>query len=466
MPGSSQADPGVDAVWAVERALAAPPYGPIRVGAFVNDLLIALQNEARPHAGRDVARVLRDLTRTEEHTDRPADLAGQILMTWIDGSPRFADLVLPVVEELGARATVLVARPELPDRVPAPSVTVDESQVAGVARRIWWAQFRRAAPSWATSMRQLVRRGHLPAAAVPGLVHLLVVQTQRFERYRRHFQMDRPDAVLVEYDRGTFAAPIVAAAGSLGIPTATMVHGSVHPHGYTPLLADVALCWGTAQAAQMEAAGAPAERLAIAGCQRLGLEQWSKGKARADLGLDDRPVIVLATNNLLAPAERLRLARLAFEATATLGDTVQLGLRIHPRETLDDYRELLDSRADLHLLGGDRATGDQVLAACDLVLCGVTAFADEAMIAGVPTMIIDLSGHDDITVGLGADGPLATSRAELAILLDRWARDDTERAALEQRAIRRGRELCAAVGRPAARLVADEVRALADRGRR
>ena len=114
----------------------------------------------------------------------------------------------------------------------------------------------------------------------------------------RRSSPDRPDAVLVEYDRGAFAAPIVAAARSLGIPTATMVHGSVHPHGYTPLLADVAFCWGEAQARQLEQAGASPDRLIVTGCQRVGLHAWDvgggEGRARSrrpahDPALDQQP---------------------------------------------------------------------------------------------------------------------------------------------------------------------------------
>jgi hypothetical protein len=455
---------GRDAIWLVENALDAPPMGSLRVGALVNDLLLRVANGGEVAPLSDTLRLARALLHTTAagSGESAPDLSGRILVTLVDDSPRIADLVLPVVEALHDRAVVLPARDDVREVVPEHTRVISDRQLGTDARSRWYPRFRRAAPSWGRSLRALVRQGHLDRAALPALVHLLVVQTRRAVRYEEAFSRNRPDAVLVEYDRGTFAAPIVAAARSLGIPTATMVHGSVHPRGYTPLLADLAFCWGEAQANQLEQAGAPTERLVVTGCPRVGLHPWDREGARADLGLDDRPLILLATNNLMAPRDRLELARAAVDAVATLGDTVQFGLRLHPRESVDDYRTILEQRADLHLLGGDRAAGDQVLAASDLVLCGITAFADEAAIAGVPAMIIDLSGRADVTVGLGATGPVATSRAELTGLLDDWSRGGRARTSLEQRTAARGRALCAASGHDAARRVADQVRLLAD----
>lgn len=465
-PPVDPTSPGRDGIWTVERALAAPPFGSIRVGPLVNDLLFRVANGRSASPVADTLRLAADVVRrgSGDTESGSTPLRGRILVTLVDDSARIANLVLPVLDELGEDAVVLPARPGLSGIVTGPAATVQDHELGVDDRAAWFRLFRRAAPSWARSLGVLVRQGLLPRDALPGLAHLLVVQSRRTLRYQRAFAHDPPAGVLVEYDRGTFAAPIVAAARSCGIPTATMVHGSVQPHGYTPLVADRAFCWGETQMAQLEAAGAPPDCLTITGCQRLGLETWTRATARADLGVDDRPLILLATNNLLEPAERLRLARMAFEAVATLGDTVQMGIRLHPRETTDDYRELIDSRADLRLLTVDQVTGDQVLAACDLVICGISAFADEATVAGVPAMIVDLSNSGTVTVGLGAAGPVASNRAELAELLTSWAADGATRAALHDLTASRGRQLCAATGRDAARRVADEMRAITATG--
>ena len=62
--------------------------------------------------------------------------------------------------------------------------------------------------------------------------------------------------------------PAGALAGTLGIPTYTLVHGTLGPRciGFYPLLADTVFCWGKIDREKFLAAGVAPERAVIAGC--------------------------------------------------------------------------------------------------------------------------------------------------------------------------------------------------------
>jgi hypothetical protein len=263
----------------------------------------------------------------------------------------------------------------------------------------------------------------------------------------------------VEYDRGFFAAPLVLAARAHGVPTFTMVHGTIAPHGYTPLLADMALCWGSAQVEQFTELGVPPDRLVITGCSRVGLQPVDRAAARSRLGFDERPAFVLATNNQPPPVERLSLAAGFATAIARQGNEVQGHLRVHPREHISDYRAAGDRLRDISISDGDVATADEVAASADLVVCGATAFADEAVMVGTPVILYDPTGRTDtLQLGLGAEGPTARDTDELTRLLTRWRLDPQWRSELHDRTARRSEQLCAAQGNEAADRVAEVVR--------
>src|SRR5690606_19587649 len=240
--------------------------------------------------------------------------------------------------------------------------------------RQWWRQVRRAAPTWMRSLRRLVADGSLARRDLPAVLHLLLVQTQRAVRYADALAANPPAAVLVEYDRGAFAAPLVAAARSLGIPTATMVHGALSPVGYTPPLAELVTCWGEAQVDLLERLGVERDQMVVTGCPRRRRVPVCPAAVRRRLGLDERPSVVLATNNLLPPDGRLQLAEVFLAAIEPLADRVQVGLRTHPREHPSDYDAVLAGRRFVRPLDPDRVTLDEVLAVTDLVVCGATAF--------------------------------------------------------------------------------------------
>src|SRR5690606_28365861 len=101
----------------------------MRAGALVNDFLLQLSRGRPPTPAIDAARVLSTLLQRPHPPDRHPPLADRVLVSWVDGSARIADLVLPVVEVLGAEAMVLVAHEPLRGRVPAPAGAISEGDL-------------------------------------------------------------------------------------------------------------------------------------------------------------------------------------------------------------------------------------------------------------------------------------------------------------------------------------------------
>jgi len=113
-------------------------------------------------------------------------------------------------------------------------------------------------------------------------------------------------------------------------------------------------------------------------------------------------------------------------------------------------------------LDDDVTNLDEALAVTDLVVCGKTGFADDALISGITPILVDLDGlSGPMTVGLGADGPQAGTSEELAAIIRRWQDDPHWREALRERSQARGRSLCSWSGAEAARRTAEAIRAIA-----
>ena len=128
-----------------------------------------------------------------------------------------------------------------------------------------------------------------------------MVCTQQVAGLLEFLRRAEPAAVVTEYDRNGISAPLVLSARTLGIPTYTLVHGTIGErcNGFYPLLADTVFCWGKMDQDKFLAAGVAPERTVLGGCPRLTRElAFSPADARRRMGLDqNKPVVMQATVN-------------------------------------------------------------------------------------------------------------------------------------------------------------------------
>ena len=182
-----------------------------------------------------------------------------------------------------------------------------------------------------------MRVHRVPYRALSRFAASLVSQSQRIMALQSLLHLLKPSVVVTEYDRNTFTSCLILSARSLGIPTITMMHGVINsPYGYTPVLADVVLCWGKRHRDQLVSFGVNPNRLMIVGCQRLQRQLTANRIVGSKLGLSADKRVVIYASNPLADEDRRFLARTFCRALTKMED-VQGCVRLHPSERPKEY---------------------------------------------------------------------------------------------------------------------------------
>jgi len=461
----------------IEKALSEPTFLGVPLGATLGDLFII--NIVHRH-GRYGWRVrLLDWFKrrwfflrpggqpANELIERSAQWSGRILHTWIQERPHFRELVLPVVDALGGDRSLVLGRTEsMREKLPAGTEFLAMSDLPkpdGVAG--WRAEYRRNRPIWRRNLAATLRQLNIDLPLQPNLELAMLRQAQRTASLTLLLDLAQPSAVVTEFDRNSLASCLVLAAKARGIPTFTMMHGTITPpFGPVPLLADVALCWGERHREQMVELGVEAERLKIVVCQRLTREiHADAAAARQKVGLPlDKPVVLLATNPI-ENALRRELASVFADGVAKWNKGVG-AVRLHPSETLDFYHQQISRYPDLRFLDNSSWSLDEALAAADVLVCHNSGIALDALVKRKSVVILDV-----LPMSLGVAEELvnqagcarAGSGDDLAEILARHSDPDQRTAKANPAAERYINHYFAAFGWQAARNIAEYLQAYA-----
>ena len=267
---------------------------------------------------------------------------GRLLVTCLMPNFRCWDLVHPVIRRLGYdRCVVLYADPATAAVLPPEARGLAAGQVMHHDAAAWRRDYGRFWSELKPVVRRTIDQYGLPGRIRYRLDDAIESCTQTVAGLLEFLRRAEPAAVLTEYDRNGLWAPLVLAARTLGIPTYTLVHGTLGErcNGFYPLLADTVFCWGKIDQEKFLAAGVAPERTQIGGCPRLTRElACGPAVARARMGLDpNKPVVMHATVNYRQ--HRLKLTE-SFCRAAERQDAFSAVVRLHPVETLAEYAGL------------------------------------------------------------------------------------------------------------------------------
>ncbi len=452
----------------IQRALSAPLFRGIPIGATLADIYVSL-NLGSTNWGTTSAFKERLRCWYHSYWRPPGDASkvptdkGRILVTWNSVRRESQDLVLPVLKSLGPEQCLAVGpKGSLPPHVPSESHFVSWDETFTVDIPAWRREYRGHAQAWKESLRGALNRNGLPSSMMPHFEDALIIQSQRMMASEELLDRLKPSAVLTDFDLNLRSSCLVLAAKSRGIPTMTMMHGVVNSHHclMTPVIADSILCWGRRHRDQLIGLGVEPARLRIVGCQRLSRRlSVTPQAARTKVGLPaDKPVVLLVTNPIL-PGHKRKLARVFCEGLMGC-DQMSAAVRLHPSEKLDEYAREINAFPRVKFLPNEAWTLDEALAAADVVVCHNSGFGNDALIKGKPAVVLDVieiplsNGRDLVD---NARCPCVRSVQELAQVVTSILRDPDVRRRLKASAERYVKGFCAAFGEDAAKNVAAEV---------
>jgi hypothetical protein len=414
----------------------------------------------------NLVRYLRHWLRPRRGHERDAALPkGHILLTWYSSTPRLDDMLLPVLAELADEPCAVVYRhADIESRIPSSVSSIAWGQAVTYGVEAWRQEYRRCRPEWKRRLADIGRRFDLPNGALELLSLNLMLASQRVAGSLEFLERSRPSVVLTEFDRNPLWSCLVLAARRLRIPSVTLVHGVMEQDaiGFSPVLADLIVCWGDLDRGKLINAGEPAEKIIVGGCPRLSRDlSVTRAQGKARLALDPiKPAVMFATS---PGRHALELAQL-FCAGIECAGAVSGVIRLHPAEESITYAQVAQRHPQVRFLENEEASLDESLAAADVVVVCESGLGSDALVKRRPVIVLNpaatLTGHDWDLVEL-AGCPHARAPEELADSLAHMLRDPGFR---EQRAIAAERyvaDFCAAYGQDSARGIADIVRRVA-----
>jgi hypothetical protein len=395
-----------------------------------------------------------------------ARVRGRTLLTWQQSTPRLNQLLLPVLEEIGAElAAVVMGTPGAVPGLTASVPVVASEQAADYSPRTWRAEYGRCRAEWDSRVRDVCRTYDLPRGAFEVVSLNLMVSSQRIEGFLRFLEESAPPVVLTEYDRNHLWSCLILAADRLGIPTVTLVHGVVGPEaiGFSPALAGRVVCWGDADRQKFLAAGEPAGKVVVGGCPRITRElALAAADAKARLGIEaGLPLALLATS---PDRGYLQLAEAFCRGVEAMPEITGV-VRLHPAESMAAYAEVAARHRGVKFMRNREATLEESLAAADVIVVRGSGMGGDALVKRRPVVVLDPLrapglepiGHDwDLIHKAGC--PSAHTSEELTVALRRLIGDETFRREKAEEAERYVVDFCGAFGRDSARLIAGRVR--------
>lgn len=387
---------------------------------------------------------------------------GRLLSTWINPEPHCRDLVLPLVEQVGAENWHVMGRSEEMRRsLPVGCGYLSWSNLPRVPPSTWWPEYLRLRPTIRERAESILASVPEYIGLWPRIEPLLPRQLDQVVSYHRLLKRLRPRLVVTEWDRHPRICPLVGTARAQGVPTLTQVHGVLNTEfGYTPLLADAALCWGQQQRDQFIAMGVSPERLLVTGYPRLNREQrMDGGEIRQNAGFDSaKPLVLLASNKINAEL-RLNLAE-QFCLAMTGCEGLQAAVRLHPAEDLALYQQLRRRFPSIRFMDKGVWALDEALAAATVVVCHASGLGNDALVKGRQVIVFDVLplplGNGQVLIDQ-AGCPRAGTLEELRLLVEQVINKRDASTLLWGRAERYVDYFCAAFGAEATRNAANVV---------
>jgi len=391
---------------------------------------------------------------------------GQILVTWLDGTSRLNDLVLPVLQKLkdDQSCLVLCGNQKVKQFVPNDVQCVAWDQVHSFSVKDWRVEYSLCRSEWVVWIKSICRKYELPIGAAEALHFCMMISSQQVMGSIEFLKVNRPAVIVTDYDRNSRWSCLVLAARRLGIPTVTLVHGDMgkDADSCSPVIADKIVCWGEFGREKLITAGERAENIFVAGCPRLSRDlsaTTADSRRKLSLGSLKAVVMYVATNGL----QNKKYVDLFCQALESL-DIACGFVRLHPEDKLSSYSLLIDQYASVKFFESTQASVDESIASSDVVVFHESNMGNDVLVKRRPLVLLDFEEQPS---GLGSDVvnlagcPHVRTSHELAGVLSKIIVDDSYRRELELAAKSYIKCFCSAYGEESARLTADIIRQIA-----
>jgi hypothetical protein len=392
----------------IERTLSEPLFHGIPIGQTLNDVLIIGLLTKRLHLNHNklwmtYARMIYHSIRIHWPKKKAAlPSARPFLVTCLSASSRIRELMLPVVDALGRDLCIVAcAGPTLSFEI-SDLCDVDWKQALPKAPNLWRKEYLKCLPQWSKKLRCLCQKNRLPKGTYELLTLSMLYSTQNVAGCIALLDAWSPSIIVTEYDRNSYWSCLVLAAKALGIPTVTLVHGVMNENavGYTPVLADKIICWGSLQKETLIGEGENPEKILVAGCPRLTRElPLTAEQVRVKMGFDSKKSAIMLATSPINP-KILEKTVSAFCIAAEKAGNWSAFVRLHPSEKIATYLNMAKKHPSVRFFENATFSLEDALAAIDVVVVQNSGMGGDALVKGKLVVVLSMDGPP---LGYGAE---------------------------------------------------------------
>ena len=261
---------------------------------------------------------------------------------------------------------------------------------------------------------------------------------------------ESPDAVLIEYEEGSYGRAATAIAQRMGIPTVALQHG-IHGGAYIPSYffrevlwegeGDVTACpiptrtavFGEHTREMLTGVSAyPNEAVVVTGSPQYDVllgarDLLPKDAAKRSLGLEEGPLVVVTSSIFTEIDDRQWFVDNVLQAVRKASH-LNWAVKLHPHESAAMWEKTAArQRNSLPILFRDRLW--PLLAAADFVVSWYSTTILEAMLLEKPVVVLQMTGRNNAGGFIDAGAvETASDGARLAEILQSLSSDATQRA--------------------------------------
>lgn len=390
----------------LERSLAGITIDGINIAPVINDFCVTqlLNGNYQQTIWQDVrrltgisVRLLKQLIPSKRRRKKPErdECSCDLLMTWIKDKKHLNNLVIPVVNNLSELdVTVISIQDKQGDRRLADREILKFSDITKKYHTARFSTIVSAIAKWNKVIKEFSRTTELSLSIRFSLLEVLITGACRALAMKQFLIFCSPGCIVTEYDRNAHTAPLIVAAKSLGIPTATFVHGVINSsYGFTPLVADTIFAWGDKVRDRLIEFGTMPDRIEMTGYSCIDFsDRVDSVVARNKYGLSQCNGIVELATNPVGVTDRLKMVKIFCDAIESL-DHVDGIIRLHPSESLEFYDPLINQYPTVKFTTNNEMPVSDAIAVADVVVCHNSGYALEAMSRQTPVIVFDVIDH-------------------------------------------------------------------------
>jgi hypothetical protein len=216
-------------------------------------------------------------------------------------------------------------------------------------------------------------------------VTTLLIQLRRVSYWDRYFNKSssKPKIIVTEHDRSTISSSLILTAKKHNIFTITLTHGVITAFCNVPILANQVFCWGKSQKDLLVSLGIEAHRISLTGNPMFKV---INKKNFSELTRSNNFTFCLAISPDGEKLNRLLIEK--FVLTIEKFDQVRGVIKLHPSLNKESFVWVDAISTKVTFLDSLEVINNELFEKIDILLVHSSGIANEALVAGIPVVII------------------------------------------------------------------------------